>query len=113
MIKIAVSGATGKMGRLLINNISKSHDMQLVAAIVANMDKGAHLDPNIPVTDAKNADTMLEKLKPDVLIDFTTASYAVEIIKVSARSRNFTKLLNRRQCFLGFDSRGCKAFWGL
>ncbi len=87
MIKIAVNGAGGRMGRLLIENILKSNDMQLVATIVANMNKGIYLDiGNIPVTDAINADAMLEKLKPDVLIDFTSASSAVEIIKLSARN---------------------------
>lgn len=87
MIKIAVNGAGGRMGRLLIENILKSNDMKLVAAIVANMDKGIHLDlGNIPVTDAGNADAMIEKLKPDVLIDFTIASSAVEIIKACARN---------------------------
>ncbi|MFA4957658.1 MAG: 4-hydroxy-tetrahydrodipicolinate reductase [Candidatus Methanoperedens sp.] len=87
MIKIAVNGAGGKMGRLLIGNIIRSNDMQLVAAIVANMDKVTHFDSgNIPITDTKNADTMLEKLKPDVLIDFTNASCAVEIIKACAHN---------------------------
>lgn len=87
MIKIAVNGAGGRMGSLLIENILRSNDMQLVTAIVANMEKAMHLDlGNIPVTDAKNSDAMLERLKPDVLIDFTNASCAVEIIKSCAHN---------------------------
>lgn len=107
MIKIAVNGAGGRMGRLLIENILKSNDMLLVAAIVANMDKGIHLDiGNIPVTDARNADAMLEKLKPDVLIDFTIASSAVEIIKACARNGSniivgTTGLNNEQQIEIG------------
>lgn len=87
MIKVTVSGVKGKMGRLLIDNILKSHDMRLVAAIVANADKKTDLNlGDIPVTESKNIDATLEKIKPDVLLDFTTASASVEHVKAAARN---------------------------
>lgn len=87
-IKIAVSGAHGKMGGLLIENILKSNDLQLTAAIIANKDKGKKLNTgNAPVINAKDIDTCLEKFKPDVLLDFTTATASVENVKAAARNR--------------------------
>ncbi len=87
-IKIAVTGAYGKMGGLLIENILKSNDMQLTAAIVAKMDKRKNLNTgNAPVINAKDIDICLEKLKPDVLLDFTITTASVENVKAAARNR--------------------------
>lgn len=86
MIKIAVSGAHGKMGRLLVESILKSKDMQLAVAIVANKDKTEESNINIPITDSKNITAALKKLKPDVLLDFTTPSAAIENVKAAARN---------------------------
>ncbi len=87
-IKIAVSGAYGKMGRLLIENILKSNGLQLIAAIVANIDIGKNLNiGSTPIFGAKDIDACLEKLKPDVLLDFTTANASVENVKAAARNR--------------------------
>ncbi len=86
MIKIAVSGAQGKMGRLFVESILKYKDMQLAVAIVANKDKTEESNINIPITDSKNIIAALKKLKPDVLLDFTTPSAAIENVKAAARN---------------------------
>ncbi|NJD76204.1 MAG: 4-hydroxy-tetrahydrodipicolinate reductase [Candidatus Methanoperedens sp.] len=90
MIKIAVTGACGKMGGLIIENVLKSPDMKLVSAIdVTNTGKDigevmriGKLD--VQVWDANDIDTVLGKAKPDVLIDFTIAQAAVKNVIASA-----------------------------
>jgi 4-hydroxy-tetrahydrodipicolinate reductase len=90
MIKIAVSGACGRMGGLIIENVLKSKDMKLVSAIdVTNIGKdiGEFLRSgklNVQVEDAKNIDNALDRSKPDVLIDFTIADAAVKTVLVCA-----------------------------
>lgn len=93
MIKVAVTGACGRMGMLIIENILKSGDMKLVTAIdVTNTGKDigevmrqGKLD--VRVGDAKDIDNILEKSKPDVLIDFTIAEAAVKNVTASARKK--------------------------
>ncbi|NYT00784.1 MAG: 4-hydroxy-tetrahydrodipicolinate reductase [Methanocellales archaeon] len=76
MIKVAVTGACGRMGSLIINNVLEEEDMELVAAFdVKNV--GTNLG-GIKVSDIKDAHEVFTKKKPDVLVDFTTASGAVE-----------------------------------
>ncbi len=90
MIKIAVTGACGKMGGLIIENILKSEDMKLVSAIdVANIgrDIGEVMRMtklNVPVEDANNIEKALERSKPDVIIDFTIAPAAVKNVIAGA-----------------------------
>jgi 4-hydroxy-tetrahydrodipicolinate reductase len=74
-IKIAVIGASGKMGCAIIKGLSQYADLQIVGAVdLQNMGKDAGELAGIPVlgvqiTD-KLEDVLVEK-KPDVVIDFT------------------------------------------
>ena len=93
MIKIAVTGACGKMGGLIIENVLKSKEMKLVSAIdVTNIGKDigevmrtGKLD--VLVTDANDIENVLKISKPDVLIDFTIAQAAVKNVTTSARNK--------------------------
>jgi 4-hydroxy-tetrahydrodipicolinate reductase len=93
MINIAVTGACGKMGGLIIENVLRSKNMELVAAIdVTNIgrDIGEVMRTgklNVPVTDANDIEKVLEKSKPDVLIDFTIANAAVKNVTACARKK--------------------------
>ncbi|CAG1003176.1 4-hydroxy-tetrahydrodipicolinate reductase [Methanosarcinales archaeon] len=93
MIKIAVTGACGKMGGLIIENVLKSKEMKLVSAIdvtnigrdIGEVMRTGKLD--IPVTDANDIENVLKKSKPDVLIDFTIAPAAVKNVTACARNK--------------------------
>jgi len=93
MIKIAITGACGKMGGLIIENVLKSKEIKLVSAIdVTNIGKdigevmrAGKLD--IPVTDANDIENVLKKSKPDVLVDFTIAQAAVKNVTACARNK--------------------------
>ena len=83
MINAAVLGACGRMGSLIIENITCSTNMQLVAAFdVGNigMDAGefAHVgNLGIQISDVKDLETVLKKTQADVLIDFTIAGATI------------------------------------
>jgi 4-hydroxy-tetrahydrodipicolinate reductase len=93
MIKVAVTGACGRMGMLIIENILRSGNMKLVTAIdVTNTGKDigevmrqGKLD--VRVGDAKDVENILGKSKPDVLIDFTIAEAAVKNVTAGARNK--------------------------
>jgi 4-hydroxy-tetrahydrodipicolinate reductase len=93
MIKVAVTGACGRMGGLIIENVLKSNEMKLVSAIdISNIGKdigevmriGAL---NVPVEDAKSIEKSFDNSKPDVLIDFTVADSAVKNVLAAARKK--------------------------
>ena len=73
-MKIAVSGATGRMGKLIIETILNCDDVELVATITApdvpeiGTDAGASLGKT---TGVLISGTTQEIVKADVLIDFT------------------------------------------
>ena len=93
MIKIAVTGACGRMGGLIIENILKSENQELVSAIdITNIGKDigeikgfGKLD--VLIDDANDIASALEKSKPDVLIDFTIAPASVKNVVESAKCK--------------------------
>ncbi len=93
MIKIAVTGACGRMGGLIIENVLKSKDLKLVSAIdvtsigkdIGEVMRVGKL--NVVVEDANQIEAALERAKPDVLIDFTIASAAVKNVLAGARKK--------------------------
>lgn len=96
MIKVAVIGALGRMGRGIIRSVDGQDDMQLVAAIEKR--DSAHIGKDIgtllgigsfdvAVTSHDDLDDTLASMAPDVLVDFTVADAAVESAKIAARNR--------------------------
>ena len=73
-MKIAVSGATGRMGKLIIEAVLCSNDLELVAAVSApgvpeiGTDAGAAIGKT---TGILISDDVQNLAKADVLIDFT------------------------------------------
>ncbi|HWQ44064.1 MAG TPA: 4-hydroxy-tetrahydrodipicolinate reductase [Methanosarcina barkeri] len=91
MINAAVLGACGRMGSLIVENITCSKDMQLVAAFDINnfgKDAGefAHVgNLGVQISEVKDLETVLKKTKADILIDFTAASATVVNAPIAAR----------------------------
>ena len=95
MINVAVTGANGRMGSMIIQNILQQEDMQLVAAIEAphtpleGRDVGEVIGVGpieVPVVGAEKLTEILKSTKPDVLVDFTIANAAVDTIKTAANN---------------------------
>ena len=93
MIKVAVTGAGGRIGSKIIKSILEQEDMEIVAAIgspdtqLEGKDAGEIIgvgEIGVPVNSAQKLGNVLKETKPDVLVDFTMADAAVDTIKTSA-----------------------------
>jgi 4-hydroxy-tetrahydrodipicolinate reductase len=83
MTRIAITGALGRMGTLIIQEAAKVKDMQLVAGLDA-IGAGAVLPGGVIVKSAFELESVLRESKPDVLIDFTIARAAVNNVCTAA-----------------------------
>jgi 4-hydroxy-tetrahydrodipicolinate reductase len=83
MIRVALSGALGRMGGLVIEEIKKSGDMELVAGFDIQ-GSGKPLLGDVRVSNTSDMKNVLSQTKPDVMIDFTSASAAVENVCTAA-----------------------------
>jgi 4-hydroxy-tetrahydrodipicolinate reductase len=83
MINVAITGASGKMGKLIIENIIRFEGMQLSAGFdLVNIGKDigevAQIGTlNVPISDVKDMESVLRSSKTDVLIDFTIAAATI------------------------------------
>jgi 4-hydroxy-tetrahydrodipicolinate reductase len=82
MIKVAVSGALGRMGTTIGQIVDEAADLELVGGI--DIREGSFFGKD--VVPAARIDEFLKEQKPDVLIDFTVAAAAVENIKAAAEN---------------------------
>ncbi len=96
MIRVAVCGACGRMGKRIINTISEKEDMKVVAAIdrpgipAAGQDVGEISGAGKLGVKVKEADEMgeaLDSTDPDVLVDFTIAEAAVENVRAAGDAK--------------------------
>ncbi len=95
MIDVAVTGASGRMGTMIINTILQQDDLQLVAGIEApntplegrDVGEVMGIGPiNVQIVGAEKLSETLKDKKPDVLVDFTIADAAVGTIKTTAEA---------------------------
>ncbi|MEA1895963.1 MAG: 4-hydroxy-tetrahydrodipicolinate reductase, partial [Euryarchaeota archaeon] len=98
MITVAVTGALGRMGSLIIENVGDAPDMELVAAfdirdigmfVGTGSGTGAGVAAgagDIRVSDARKIGTLLANTSPDVLIDFTIADAAVGNVRAAVEN---------------------------
>ena len=93
MLKVAVTGAAGRMGSGIIKRILEQEDIEVVAAIeIPNTPfEGKDIGEVIGIgkigvltTGGENLENVLKDSKADVLVDFTIANAAIETIKKTA-----------------------------
>ena len=93
MIKVAVTGAAGRMGSGIIRKITEQDDMEVVAAIeipetpLAGEDAGVRAgigEIGVKIVGAEKLEETLKETNPDVLVDFTIAHAAAETVKKAA-----------------------------
>ncbi len=95
MIRVAVCGACGRMGKLIVRQLSKQSDMKLVAAIDAPGTPSLGEDAGelagagklgVEIVSADKLADVLKESKPDVLVDFTKADAAVQNVKTASEA---------------------------
>lgn len=90
MIRAAVTGASGRMGKLIISNIVASDGIELSAAFdLVNIGKDAGEiaqvgNLGVSVSDVKDMERVLKESSTNVLIDFTIANATVVNAPVAA-----------------------------
>ncbi len=82
-ITVAVHGATGRMGRVLLNAITNSDEVTLIASVSRSVFR-AHA-PNGDVTEHANLDDLLRKTTPDVVVDFTIREAVLPTARLAAQ----------------------------
>ena len=82
MIKVAVSGALGRMGANIGRLVNEAPDLTLVGGI--DVREGTLFETE--VVPAARIDEFLKEKRPDVLVDFTVAAAAVENVRAAARN---------------------------
>jgi len=94
MLKVAVTGAAGRMGSGIIKRILEQDDIEVVAAIeipntpLEGKDIGETIgigNINVKTQGSQNLENILKSTKPDVIVDFTIANAAYETIKIAAK----------------------------
>ena len=89
-IKVVISGITGKMGIETVAAVSRETDLELVGGS-CKQDRGPVLSTPYSTTVAisTDIDSLLERTKPDVMVDFTNAAVAMDAAaKAAARKIN-------------------------
>ncbi len=95
MIRVAVCGACGRMGKLIVRQVARQDDMKLVAAIDAPGTSSAGEDAGefagagelgVKIVGADKLAEVLKKSKPDVLVDFTKADASVQNVKTASEA---------------------------
>lgn len=81
MIEVVVCGALGRMGQTIGRIFSESKTCRIVGGV--DLRAGEYFGTKVVV--AKEIEDLLRETTPDVLVDFTTASAAVENVKTGAR----------------------------
>lgn len=86
MVRVAVTGAAGRMGRLIVKNVVGDEELQLVQAfdvVEIGKDAGELAGVGKIGVEIEDAKELESKLDTDILIDFTNANAAVENIRIA------------------------------
>ncbi|NYT02364.1 MAG: 4-hydroxy-tetrahydrodipicolinate reductase [Methanosarcinales archaeon] len=83
MTRVAITGARGRMGNLILEEIKNAPDIELVAAFDI-VGLGQKVMGDVLLSDAGDLKKVLQETRPDVMIDFTVASAATDNICTAA-----------------------------
>ncbi len=86
-IRVAVNGASGRMGREVINALCREPETQVVGAVELQV-----TEDQLPLPDSSgivpfssNLDDILTSCQPDVLVDFTTAQATMPAVRIATK----------------------------
>jgi len=86
-IKVAVNGASGKMGREIVNALCQEPEMQVVGAVDLHVSEDylSLPDNSGSVPFSSNLEYILTSCQPDVLVDFTNAEVCLATARIAAK----------------------------
>ena len=77
-LRLAVTGATGRMGRAVLDAASDRADFSVVLAVARDPATETSADFPERIEPAANLESLLDEYSPDVLVDFTGPNSAIE-----------------------------------
>ncbi|WP_435144060.1 4-hydroxy-tetrahydrodipicolinate reductase [Halobaculum sp. P14] len=83
-VSVAVTGATGRMGREVIEAAADRDDVDVAAAVTRTPSAVDGAVAGVDVADAADLPSMLAASDPDVLVDFTVPASSVEYVAAAA-----------------------------
>ena len=86
-IRVVVHGASGRVGREVVNALCRETEIQVVGAVELKVPED-HLtlpDGSGKVPFSSNLDHILTSCQPDVLVDFTTAQATMPAVRLAAK----------------------------
>lgn len=84
-MRVAVTGARGRMGRLIVENVASAADMELAAAFDI-VGVGERIN-DVSISSPDVIGEVIQDANPDVLVDFTAADAAMENIRIAAENK--------------------------
>ncbi|NHN47661.1 4-hydroxy-tetrahydrodipicolinate reductase [Halostella sp. JP-L12] len=81
-VRLAITGATGRMGRELIAEAADRGDVEVVLAV--NRDPDADEVDGVAVEDAADFEALVADREPNAVIDFTGPESSVEYVEAAA-----------------------------
>lgn len=88
MVRIAVSGALGRMGSAILRSALGSEDFEVVAAFEApgKAEIGEDVGGGVRLSSSEEASKVLEGSMPQVLVDFTAPEASLKFARASAKA---------------------------
>lgn len=83
-VDVAVTGATGRMGRAVVEAASAREDVEVALAV--NRDPETESVQNVPISPAREFDRLLTDHEPDALVDFTGPASSQNYVAVAAEA---------------------------
>jgi len=86
-VKVVVQGASGKVGRVVINALCRESEMQVVGAVELNVSEDylSLPDNSGSVPFSSNLEYILTSCRPDVLVDFTIAQATMPAVRIATK----------------------------
>ncbi len=86
-IKIVVNGASGRVGREVVNALCREPEMQIVGAVELQVDEDylSLPDSSEDVPFSSDLDYILTKCQPNVLVDFTIAQAIMPAVRIATK----------------------------
>jgi 4-hydroxy-tetrahydrodipicolinate reductase len=85
--RIVVTGATGRMGRAVVDAASEREDVDVVAGVNRDPETDASdADPGVPVEPSREFGRVLRERDPDALVDFSAPSSSQNYVAVCAEA---------------------------
>ncbi|MDD5704119.1 MAG: 4-hydroxy-tetrahydrodipicolinate reductase, partial [Dehalococcoidales bacterium] len=85
-IKVIIHGASGRVGQVLVNTLSKTSEVKLVGAVdLKAASEKIELPDGSTIPFSADLERVLKATGPDVMVDFSLAAASVPAVRLAAK----------------------------